>query len=112
VPLAYHHDLTLAVHGVAARVIEGWYRDKGRELGIIEPRTGNIIAVQRFGSDLARERDARAPLADARSITCTLESATITVMRGLDHEEVSAVVGTRDGLAVIAPFLDALVSGS
>jgi hypothetical protein len=33
-------------------------------------------------------------------------------MRGLDHEEVSAVVGTRDGLAVIAPFLDALVSGS
>jgi hypothetical protein len=112
VPLAYHHDLTLAVHGVAARVIEGWYRDKGRELGIIEPRTGNITAVQRFGSDLARERDARAPLADARSITCTLESATITVMRGLDHEEVSAVVGTRDGLAVIAPFLDALVSGS
>jgi hypothetical protein len=112
VPLAYHHDLTLAVHGVAARVIEGWYRDKGRELGIIEPRTGNITAVQRFGSDLARERDARAPLADARSITCTLESATITVRRGLDHEEVSAVVGTRDGLAVIAPFLDALVSGS
>jgi hypothetical protein len=53
VPLAYHHDLTLAVHGVAARVIEGWYRDKGRELGIIDPRTGNITAVQRFGSDLA-----------------------------------------------------------
>ncbi len=53
VPLAYHHDLTLAVHGVAARVIEGWDRDKGRELGIIDPRTGNITAVQRFGSDLA-----------------------------------------------------------
>jgi hypothetical protein len=53
VPLAYHHDLTLAVHGVAARVIEGWYRDKGRELGIIDPRAGNITAVQRFGSDLA-----------------------------------------------------------
>ena len=53
VPLAYHHDLTLAVHGVAARVIEGWYRDKGRELGIVDPRTGNITAVQRFGSDLA-----------------------------------------------------------
>ena len=53
VPLAYHHELTLAVHGVAARVIEGWYRDKGRELGITDPRTGNITAVQRFGSDLA-----------------------------------------------------------
>jgi hypothetical protein len=53
VPLAYHHDLTLAVHGVAARVIEGWYRDKGRALGIIDPRTGSITAVQRFGSDLA-----------------------------------------------------------
>jgi hypothetical protein len=51
--LAYHHDLTLAVHGVAARVIEGWYRDKGRELGITDPRTGHITAVQRFGSDLA-----------------------------------------------------------
>ena len=33
VPLAYHHDLTLAVHGVAARVIERWYRDRGRALG-------------------------------------------------------------------------------
>ena len=53
VPLAYHHDLTLAVHGVAARVIEAWYRDKGRELGIADGRTGSITAVQRFGSDLA-----------------------------------------------------------
>lgn len=53
VPLAYHHDLTLAVHGVAARVIEGWYRDKGQALGILDPRTGSITAVQRFGSDLA-----------------------------------------------------------
>jgi Putative transposase/Transposase zinc-binding domain len=53
VPLAYHHQLTLAVHGVAARVIEGWYRDKGREIGIADGRTGSITAVQRFGSDLA-----------------------------------------------------------
>jgi hypothetical protein len=53
VPLAYHHDLTLAVHGVAARVFEGWYRSKGRELGIADARTGSITAVQRFGSDLA-----------------------------------------------------------
>ena len=56
VPLAYHHDLTLAVHGVAARVIEGWYRDEGLALGILDPRTGSITAVQRFGSDLARFR--------------------------------------------------------
>jgi len=53
VPLAYHHDLTLAVHGVAARVIEAFYRAKGRALGITDPRTGSITAVQRFGSDLA-----------------------------------------------------------
>ena len=53
VPLAYHHDLTLAVHAVAARVIEGFYRDKGRALDITNPRTGCITAVQRFGSDLA-----------------------------------------------------------
>ena len=53
VPLAYHHDLTLAVHGVAARLIEAFYRDKGRALGITDPRTGSITAVQRFGSDLA-----------------------------------------------------------
>jgi hypothetical protein len=64
VPLAYHHDLTLAVHGVAARVIEGWYRDKGRELGITDPRTGHITAVQRFGSDLAAASAER--LLDAR----------------------------------------------
>jgi len=53
VPLAYRHELTLAVHGVAARVIEAWYRDKGQALGILDPRTGSITAVQRFGSDLA-----------------------------------------------------------
>jgi hypothetical protein len=51
--LAYRHELTLAVHGVAARVIEGFYRDEGRRLGITDPRTGSITAVQRFGSDLA-----------------------------------------------------------
>ncbi|MFN7697474.1 MAG: transposase [Deltaproteobacteria bacterium] len=39
--------------GEAARVIEGFSRDRARALGIIEPRTGSITAVQRFGSDLA-----------------------------------------------------------
>jgi len=32
----------------------GWYRDKVRQLGITDGRTGSITAVQRFGSDLAR----------------------------------------------------------
>jgi hypothetical protein len=53
VPLACHHDLTLAVDGVAAHVIERWCRDEGRDLGILEPRTDSVTAVQRFGSDLA-----------------------------------------------------------
>jgi pimeloyl-ACP methyl ester carboxylesterase len=54
------------------------------------------------------ERDARAPLEDARAITRPLEDAAIVVAPGLDHEEVSAIVGTPEGLAAIAPFLDAL----
>jgi len=33
------------VHGVTARVIEGWYRDKGRELGIADGRTGSITTT-------------------------------------------------------------------
>ena len=53
VPLAYHHELVLAVHAVAMRVIEGWYRAQGKALGITDGRTGSITAVQRFGSDLA-----------------------------------------------------------
>jgi len=53
VPLAWHHDLALAVHGVAARAIEGWYRSKARALGITDGKTGMLTVVQRFGSDLA-----------------------------------------------------------
>jgi hypothetical protein len=45
VPLAYRHELTLAVHRMAARAIEDWYRDKGREIGIVDGRTGSITAV-------------------------------------------------------------------
>jgi pimeloyl-ACP methyl ester carboxylesterase len=54
------------------------------------------------------ERDARAPLEDARAITRLLEDAAIVVAPGLDHEEVSAIVGTPEGLAAIAPFLEGL----
>lgn len=53
VALAFHHDLALAVHAVAMRAIEGWYRDKARALGIADGKTGSITAIQRFGSDLA-----------------------------------------------------------
>ena len=53
VPLAFHHDLALAVHAVAMRAIEGWYRKKARALGIADGKTGSITAIQRFGSDLA-----------------------------------------------------------
>ena len=53
VALAFHHDLALAVHTVAMRAIEGWYRSKARALGIPDSKTGSITAIQRFGSDLA-----------------------------------------------------------
>lgn len=53
VPLAFRHELTLAVHRVAARAIEGAYRMKGKALGIADGRTGGVTVVQRFGSDLA-----------------------------------------------------------
>jgi hypothetical protein len=45
--------LPLAVHAVAMRAIEGWYRAQGKALGIEDGRTGSITVVQRFGSDLA-----------------------------------------------------------
>jgi hypothetical protein len=53
VPLAWHHDLALAVLGAAARAIEAFYRDRARALGIEHGRTGSITVIQRFGSDLA-----------------------------------------------------------
>ena len=53
VPLAYHHELALAVHAVMGRVIEGYYRDRGRDLGVPDGRAGSLTVVQRFGSELA-----------------------------------------------------------
>jgi hypothetical protein len=53
VPLAWHHDLALAVLGAAARAIEAFYRERARALGIEHGRTGSITVIQRFGSDLA-----------------------------------------------------------
>jgi hypothetical protein len=53
IPLAWHHGLALAVHGVAMRAVEGWYRDEGRARGIRNGKTGSITVIQRFGSDLA-----------------------------------------------------------
>lgn len=57
------------------------------------------------------ERDARAPLEDARVIARSLRAASIVVVPGLDHEEVSAIVSRPDGLRTVAAFLDG-VAGS
>lgn len=59
---------------------------------------------------LVGERDARAPLSDAQAITAPLSDARLVVLPGLDHEEVSRVVGTRDGAALVADFLDEVVA--
>lgn len=58
---------------------------------------------------IAGDRDARAPVEDARCITETLTNATVLVVPG-DHEEVSAAVGG-EGLSSIASFLDRVASG-
>ena len=50
--LAFHHDDTLAVHGVVTRAIAARYRKKARALGVKRPRTGALGVIQRFGSDL------------------------------------------------------------
>jgi len=68
VPLAFHLALKLAVHGVAARVIEGWYRDKGRELGAAVdgdecPLPG--LVVVRAGQDPAEEAVHHPPRGEA-----------------------------------------------
>jgi pimeloyl-ACP methyl ester carboxylesterase len=73
-------------------------------------------AATRMPSDLpvlviAGERDARAPVEDARCIARTLRRARIVVLPG-DHEEVSGCVGEPSGLAAIGPFLDRVARGT
>ncbi len=57
---------------------------------------------------IAGDRDARAPVEDARCIAAPLTNARVFVVPG-DHEQVSAAVGGA-GLSEIASFLDRLVS--
>jgi len=49
--LAFDHDLTLAVHRVAARLIERFQRDQARRLlGVRGGDSGAVTVLQRFGS--------------------------------------------------------------
>lgn len=43
-----------------------------------------------------------------RAVGAREERATLVVVPGLDHDEVSAVGGTEDGMRTIAAFLDGL----
>ena len=60
---------------------------------------------------IAGDRDARAPVEDARCIARTLTSARVVILPG-DHEEVSGCVGEPAGLSEIGPFLDRVARGS
>lgn len=57
---------------------------------------------------IAGELDTRAPLSDARMIVAPLSDASVVTIAGADHEEVSGVVETPEGLAIVADFLEGL----
>jgi len=50
--LAFDHALCRAVLGVFIRAVLGWYRRRGRCVGIPEGQSGTVTVVQRFGSGL------------------------------------------------------------
>jgi hypothetical protein len=50
--LAHDGDLLSDVLGVFLRVVRGWYRTQGRQLGLAECRGGSVTFAQRFGSAL------------------------------------------------------------
>jgi hypothetical protein len=50
--LAYDSKLLSAVLRTFLRVVQGWYRKRGRELGLAECRGGSVTFAQRFGSAL------------------------------------------------------------
>ena len=87
IPLAFHHELVLAIHGVAARAIEGWYRKKGKALGIADGRTGMLTVIQRFGSDLALNVHAHSLVLDGvydeRGTFTAIAAPSITEMEAL-----------------------------
>ena len=48
--LAYDTKLLSAVLRTFLRVVQGWYRKRGREQGLVECRGGSVTFAQRFGS--------------------------------------------------------------
>ena len=48
--LAAKADVFSSVHRIFERVVLGWYRQRGRELGCRHPETGAVSVQQRFGS--------------------------------------------------------------
>jgi len=48
--LAYDTKLLSAVLRTFLRVVQGWYRRRGRELGLTTFRGGSVTFAQRFGS--------------------------------------------------------------
>jgi hypothetical protein len=50
--LACRPELVNGVLQVVMRVIFGWYRDRGKEMGFTDVQTGAVTVLQRFGSAL------------------------------------------------------------
>jgi len=50
--MAWDHRLCRAVLGVYLRALLGWYRRRGRQRGLADPRSGTVTAIQRFGGAL------------------------------------------------------------
>jgi hypothetical protein len=50
--LAAKADVFSSVHRIFERVLLGWYRQRGRELGCRHPETGAVSVQQRFGSSM------------------------------------------------------------
>ncbi len=50
--LAYDTKLLSSVLRVFLRVVHGWYRKRGKELGITDCQGGSVTFAQRFGSAL------------------------------------------------------------
>jgi hypothetical protein len=62
--LASKAEVLNAVIRIAMRVVLGWYRDRGRELGLARAETGAVSFVQRFGGRLNAHTHLHACLID------------------------------------------------
>jgi len=50
--LAWNHESARAVLAIFNRTLEGFYRDKARQMGLSDGRTGSVTVIQRVGSAL------------------------------------------------------------